>query len=131
MKKHFVTFLSPGTFVSEQTIKPIASWDVEKAMAMARDVSERYNATPYGFMFTTRERGPRDLDSRVVNTSGVYYLGGKVETLAQVKRRATSEDKILVANMECNKIKRIITNNNSWRFTAELRDHDVVLDWKA
>ena len=34
MKKHFVTFLSPGTFVSETTTKPIASWSVEKAKAM-------------------------------------------------------------------------------------------------
>jgi len=129
MKKHFVTFLSPGTFVSETTTKPIASWSVEKAKAMVGGITERYGATPYGFMFTTRSRGPKDLDSKVVKTSGVYYLGGKVETLAQVKRRASKDDKILISNMECNKIAKVITNTNSWKFTAELRKGDVVVEW--
>ena len=129
MKKHFVTFLSPGTLFSETTTKPIASWSVEKAKAMVGGITERHGATPYGFMFTTRERGPKDLDSKVVKASGVYYLGGKVETLAQVKRRATSADKILISNMECNKIAKVITNTNSWKFTAELRKGDVVVEW--
>jgi len=129
VEKHFVTFFSPGTFVAEETEKPIDSWDVEKACAMATEVLERYNATPYGFQFTTRSRGDADLDSKVTKRSPIYYLGGKVETLAQVKARATEKDRILVANMEGNGYDRIITNTNSWRFTGPLRDGDVVLDW--
>ncbi len=31
MEKHFVTFLSPGTFVAEDRTLPIDSWDVNKA----------------------------------------------------------------------------------------------------
>ena len=80
MKKHFVTFLSPGTFVAEESTKPIDSWDVDKAVKMARSIKERHNARPYGFQFSTRERGPDDLDSKVTKQSGVYWLGGKVET---------------------------------------------------
>ena len=129
MKKHFVEFLSPGTFISETTEKPIKSWDIEAAKKMAHDVVERYNAKPYGFRFITRERGPKDLDSKRVKVSGIYYLGGKVETLAQVKARATKGDQILISNMECNKIKKVITNTNSWKFTAALEKGDVVLDW--
>ena len=29
-KKHFVVFLSPGTFVHEQTSKEVKEWDVDK-----------------------------------------------------------------------------------------------------
>ncbi len=115
--------------MSEQTQKPISSWDIEIAKRMARDIKERYSAAPYGFYFSTRERGDKELDSKVTKTSGIYYLGGKVETLAEVKARATADDQILVSNMEINKYDRIITNTNSWRFSAPLNAEDVVLDW--
>ena len=69
MKKHFVTFYSPGTFVAEQTTKPIDSWDVELAVSMSGEIKERYGALPYGFQFSTRERGENDLDSHEVETS--------------------------------------------------------------
>jgi hypothetical protein len=129
VKKHFVTFLSPGTFVAENTTKPISSWDVDKAKELARNISERHGATPYGFYFSTRSRTAKDLDSKVIKESGIYYLGGKVETLAQVKKRATKNDQILISNMEGNRWDRIITNNNSWKWTQPLRKGDVVLEW--
>ena len=115
MQQHFVTFYSPGTFVSEHTTKPIASWNVATAKRMARHISERYGATPYGFQFTTRARTEKELDSKLVKTSPMYYLGGVVETLADVKARATKDDDTLIWNMETNKIRRIITNTNSWK----------------
>lgn len=128
MKKHFVTFYSPGTFVAEDTTKPIDKWDVQAAVAMARTISERHHAKPYGFRFSTRERGNADLDSKVTKKSGLYWLGGKVETLVEVKARATEKDRILVSNMECNGYERIVTNDNSWRWTMPLEKGDVVLD---
>lgn len=131
MKAHFVTFYSPGTFVAEETTKPIESWDVDKAKKIAVGVSERYGAVPYGFQFTTRTREDSELDSRVTETSPMYFLGGKVETLAQVKARATYKDSSLVANMEGNGYDRIITNDNSWRWTQPFRPDDVVLEWKS
>lgn len=129
MKKHFVTFYSPGTFVAEDTTMPIDSWDVEAAKQIAHDIRERYNAKPYGFRFTTRTRGDNDLDSKVSKTSPMYFLGGKVETLAEVEARATDKEQILLSNMRGNGYKRIITNDNSWRWTQPLNDDDVVLDW--
>lgn len=128
MQKHFVTFYSPGTFVAETTEKPIDSWDVEKAVEMAQGITERYGAKPYGFRFSTRSRDADELDSRVTATSPMYYLGGKVETLEQVKARATSKDHVLVMNMEINGYGRIVTNDNSWRWTQPLGADDVVLD---
>jgi hypothetical protein len=128
VKKHFVTFYSPGTFVAEQSTEPIEKWDVDLAVKMARKVTERYNAKPYGFRFSTRTRGPKDLDSKITKQSGLYWLGGKVETLAEVKARATEKDRILVSNMECNGYERIVTNSNSWSWTQPLGNEDVVLD---
>jgi hypothetical protein len=129
MKEHFVTFYSPGTFVHETTEKSIDKWDIEEAKQMARKIKERHGATPYGFRFTTRSRGPMDLDSKVTKESPFYYLGGKIETLEEVKARATKDDSILISNMENNGYERIITNTNSWRWTAPLNPTDVVLDW--
>lgn len=130
MQKNFVTFFSPGIFVAEQSERPIESWDTEKAMKMARSVKERHGALPYGFQFTTRTRGDGDLDSSASKRSPMYFLGGTVETLAQVKRRATEKDRILVQNMEGNGYTRIITNTNSWKWVQPLNDDDVVLEFE-
>lgn len=131
IKKHFVTFYSPGTLFAETTQKPIDSWDVKKATGMARAVKERYDAVPYGFRFSTSGRGDEDLDSKVTATSPFYFLGGKIETLEQVKARATKGGTILVSNMEINGWDRVITNTNSWKCTLPLNPGDVVLDFKV
>jgi len=129
MKAHFVTYLSPGTFFNEQSCLPITSWDVAKAMKMAERVTERYNATPFAFYFETRSRTAKQLDSKVSATSPKYYLGGKVETLAEVAARNLPEEQILVDNMRGNNWDRIITNTNSCKVTQPLNADDVVLDW--
>ena len=129
VKAHFVTFYSPGTLFAETTEMPIASWDVEAAKVMVKKVKERYGAVPYGFEFTTRGRGQKDLDSKVIATSPFYYLGGTIETLVEVKARNKPEERILVGNMEGNGWDRIIVNNNSWRSTHPLKATDVILSW--
>ncbi len=129
LQQHYVTFYSPGTFVAETSAKPVDSWDVYAAVKMAREVKERHGAVPYGFRFTTRGRGPDDLDAKQTAQSPFYYLSGKVETLAEVKARATPDDRILIGNMEGNGYDRIITNCNSWRWTQPLKDDDVVLEF--
>jgi hypothetical protein len=129
MEKHFVTFYSPGTFVSETSVKPIDSWDVELAKQMAGSITERYGATPYGFRFSTRTRGPDDLDSKQTASSKMYYLGGRLETLAEVEARADPKEDTLRWNMRVNGWDRIIVNDNSWRMTQPFLDGDTLLDW--
>lgn len=129
VSKHFVTFYSPGTFFSETDSKTIDAWSTDLALRMADDITQRYNAKPYGFRFSTRSRGPGELDSKETARSGMYFLGGKVETLEEVKARATDDDRILISNMEGNGYKRIITNNNSWRATVPFEDDDTLLDY--
>ena len=36
-QKHYVTFYSPGSFVSESTGKEIDAWSVDLAVRMAKD----------------------------------------------------------------------------------------------
>jgi hypothetical protein len=129
LEQHFVTFFSPGTFVHEQTTKPIESWDVDKAVNMARGITERYNATPFGFRFSTRRREDHELDSRVVSRSGLYFLGGTVLTLEQVKARNDSADRTLIANMEGNGWDRIVENCNSWKVVQPLMADDTVREF--
>ena len=130
MEKHFVTFLSPGKFFAASTTKEIDSWDVDKAVEMSANIKERYGATPYGFYFTTRARGPEDFDSREVNKSGVYFLGGDVLTLADVEAQNDPGNKILISNMRNNGWDKIVVNNSSYKWTQPLLDKDVVLDIK-
>lgn len=119
MEQHFVTFYSPGTIVAETTEKKIDSWDVTKAQEMAKNIKERHGALPYGFRFTTRSRKDNELDSKVSESSGMYYLGGKVLTLQDIRT--------LISNMECNGWKKVIQNDNSWRWIQPLEEDDVVL----
>jgi hypothetical protein len=128
MKKHFVTFYSPGTFMAETTTEEIHAWDINEAIKMSKNIKERYGATPYGFVFSTRERKDNELDSKEIATSGTYFLGGKVYTLAEVKANNDPNEQILIKNMECNGWDKIITNNNSWKWTQPLKENDVVLD---
>jgi hypothetical protein len=130
MEKHFVTFFSPGTFVPETTTKPIDKWDPDKAVEIARSITERHSAKPYGFQFSTRGRSDKDLDSKVTKQSPIYYLGGKVRTAAEVLAGTDPKEKILRSNVEYNGIKKVITNDNSWRFVGAFNDGDVLLDVK-
>jgi hypothetical protein len=128
VKKHFVMFMSPGTFFSETSEVAIPKWDIDLAIKKACGIKERYGATPYGFRFLTYGRGARDLDSKVIKSSGIYYLGGKVETYEEVCKRNDPKEEILRSNMKNNGIDKIIINDNSWRFTTGLNPGDKVLD---
>lgn len=127
MKRHFVIFYSPGTFVAETTEKPVSAWDTDEALALMTDVSERHGATPYGFRFSTRARDPDDLDSKVIEQSGMFYVGGKAETLEEVEARDDPDERILRANMRGNDYKRIWRSTEGWSWTQPLNDDDIVL----
>jgi hypothetical protein len=131
LTKHYVTFLSPGTFVYEETTKEIISWDVNLVLEMVPNIKERYNATPFGFFFTTRERDEDDFDSKQTKKSNMYFLGGKVFTLKQLEEKADPDDRILIANMKCNHCEKVIINTNSWRWTQALKEGDIILQYEV
>ena len=129
MKKHFVMFYSPGTFVSEMTEKEIDSWDVEKAKELAHSIKERHNATPFGFRFITRSRNDDELDSKITEKSNMYYLGGKIRHLDFIILENNPDERILISNMKMNGWDRVVENTNSWKVTQPLEKDDVVLEW--
>lgn len=128
MEKHFITFFAPGTFVAEQETKEIVAWDVDAAVRMAGEITMRYGARPYAFRFFTKARGEKDFEPKTSKSSNLYYLGGKLRTLAEVERDNDPKEEILRSNMRINKIDRVITNDNSWRFTGPFDGDDVLLD---
>ncbi len=126
IEKHFVTFVSPGTFVPETTTQPIDSWNVDEAAKMARTITERHSATPYSFHFTTRQNDG-ELDSKEVARSYNYFLGGTVLTLKEIRARNNPADRILIANMEEKNIARVVENCNSWKALLPLNEDDIIL----
>lgn len=131
MKRHFVTFYSPGTFVSEETTKSIKKWGVDIAVKMSKKIKERYEALPYGFVFTTRERKVSDLDSKEIKRSNMYFLGGTILTLEDVLQRNDEKDKILILNMKANNYNKVVENTNSYKIVVPLQAKDIVLKIKG
>ena len=129
VEQDFVCFMSPGTFMSETTEKPIAGWDIHEACKMARAIKERHGATPFGFYFYTKRRNDNELDSKTVATSPTYYLGGQVLTYTELALRDDPSEHILRENMRSNQIERVVVNTNSYKITLPLKPMDVVLDW--
>lgn len=132
-----VTFYSPGSFVHEQTSRLIDSWDVLSAVEMAKGITERYGAKPYGFVFSTTlghdpipdgRGGCLEVSSRELETSGTYFLGGRIITLPELLAGNVDGSRILISNMRCNKWYAVVENTNSYRTTLPFSTEDVLLD---
>jgi len=126
VKKRYVTFFSPGTFVAESTTKCVANWDVKKAVAMMDEIEERYRAKPYGFQFYTMKRGLLDMNPHEIERSGMYYVNCIVQTLEEVEAEH-GKNAILAQNMRTNGWDSIVTTTKGWGWSQPLRDGDVVL----
>ena len=129
MHKHFVTFYSPGTIMTETTERSIDTWNITKAMALAKSILERHGAWPYGFRFTTRARTTKKLDSKVVNTSACHFINCRLRTRAQVDKDNLPDEEILRANLHQNKITHIAQTIMGWRSSLPLRPGDTI--WNA
>jgi hypothetical protein len=137
MRKHKVTFLSPDTFVSEQTTRTIDEWDTAKAAKMAASIEERYGAKPFGFYFTTDlvgadvpdgEGGTLKTQPKEVARSSTYFLGGELLTYEDIVARNKVDEKILRSNMLGNDYPVVIQNTNSWKVTLPFEPKDALLD---
>ena len=124
MKAHFVTFLSPGTFTAESTTKEIPSWDEDLALEMSGSIQERHGSTPYGFFFTTRQRGEKDLDSRETSRSGVYYLNAQLISAEEAERIG---EKVLASNIRANGLGHAVCAGTSYKFYQPFLEGDVIL----
>jgi hypothetical protein len=106
--RHYVDFRSPGSFVAEESSRPIERLDTRAAVQMAKSVKERYGATPYAFRFRTMlEADPVTIDGEVFEVvpkqaarSGEHFIGADVVSYDQVPD--TERNNILRGNMRCN-----------------------------
>lgn len=124
MRTHTVTFYSPGTFVLETSTLEIQEWDIDVALRMSLNLTERHGARPFSFRFNTEE------DGKQVARSPLYYIGGRIRTLADVEADNLPNEEVLRWNMKNNGIARVIETNTSYKHTSELKDDDIVLDGK-
>lgn len=138
MRKHRVNFLSPGTFTAEQSSREVETWDIGQAVEIAKDIIERYNAKPYGFIFETYlwhppvpdgEGGFLQVHTKHVEKSGTHFLTGKLDLYDDVVERNSSTEDILRSNMFNNGYWVVCVNDNSWRSTMPFDEKDVIVNW--
>jgi hypothetical protein len=136
-RKHYVEFFSPGSFFSETSTREISSWDTGKAVALSKNIKERYGASPYGFRFFTQiehqpipdsEGGTLKVQPKIVERSGMYYLGGELETYDDVANRNDPKESILRSNMQGNDWWVVIVNTNSYKSVQPFDQNSFIVD---
>jgi hypothetical protein len=136
-RKHFITFYSPGTFFSESTCKSIPEWDVPLAVKMAGEIVERYDAKPFGFKFSTsiisdpvpdEEGGLLQVEPKMIASSGMYHINGRLRTYDDVVNDNSEKDRILRLNMRCEDSCIVVETRNSYLSTHSFFEEDFVVD---
>lgn len=135
--QHAVIYFSPGTFFCESSSRDVDKPDVKAAAVMAAEITERYNAKPWGFCFAEYLTHPDVPDGRggmlsverkEVRRSGIYHLGGRLRDLDEIEAAADPSERILRDNMRCNDFCIVVENTNSWKSVQPFRENDVLLD---
>jgi hypothetical protein len=136
-REHSVTFYSPGMLFAESSSVPIDSWSPALAVGLAEKIVERYGAKPYGFRFETHivadaipdgEGGTLEVKPRPVTKSGLYFLGGRIETIDVVNARAAPDESILRSSMLCNGYWIVCVNTNSYKSVHPFEETDFIVD---
>lgn len=137
MRKHQVTFYSPGSFVSEQSTRDISEWDPAIAAKLAHTIVERHGAKPYGFRFQTilahepiedGEGGTLAVYPKMVEESGLYHLNSELRFFHQIAADDDPNERILLSNMRCNGWWIVAENRNSWRSVLPFEERDFVVN---
>lgn len=133
-EQHFVTYVSPGTFFHETTRKPIESWDPALAVRMEEGVVERYGARPYAVYFKTRlvsddvddgRGGTLEVTPRTLRTSGRYYLGGTLLTIAELEANG---EEIAASNLRGMGCSHAIVSTRSYKIMQPFEGEDCIVD---
>lgn len=121
-KKHYIIFYSPGTLFSESSSREIDSWDIKKATDLSKEIKERYDATPYGFVFETYVEN----STKPLKRSGIHFLTGTLIKYDDIKENY--DNSILLSNMRDNNFPIVCENTNSYRSTMPFNESDCVVD---
>lgn len=106
LKQRFVRFLFPGLIVSEST--SVAVRDDYTEQQAIKDAEAMKPDKPYAFQFVVKGREDHELDSRVIQESGLYFIGGRVSTVDEIEARNDPRDSILIGNMRRNDYHRVV-----------------------
>lgn len=134
-RQHYVVFMSPGTFSSEVSERPIGEWNTHEGARIAAEIKERHGAIPYSFQFETRlihdpipdgEGGTLTVNSRTVDRSGTYFIKGETRRYDDIPDN--KETHILRSNMRCNDWPIVVETRNGYRHTTPFGAHDAIVD---
>ena len=131
-----VTFYSPGTFFSESNSAKFESLDFLEICKKAKEIKQRYGASPYGFIWEKIEElvnvpkvegfeikaTPKVLDK----SKGTVFITGTVIYSKDLNDR---EDSILRSNLESNNDGVGVINTNSYKFHSGFGEDDSIIDW--
>ena len=129
-RQDFVRFLSPGSFFDETTEKPVESWDIKTACKMAKEITERHGARPYGFEFLTKlvagtiddgEGGELEVKAKTIKTSGTYYIHGVLVPFEK------ADGDIMRSNMRINGWPIACETTNGYRHMGIFNPDDFVV----
>jgi hypothetical protein len=97
----YVEFYYPGIMVDEASVKVVNHRDSKKVNVPSGSFGFRF------FDVKSTEEGDVKMESDRLNLSPMYYYGGRIMTLDDV-RREMPNDRILISNMESNGWSRVI-----------------------
>lgn len=113
VRKTYIEFLYPGAFFTESSTQEVKTRDVSRA---------KMPKNAYGFKFfdilsmAAKVDGKQvQLTSERINVSPMHYYGGKVYTVAELKREFPNKH-VLIGNIEGNGYKKaILCRTGNWQ----------------
>lgn len=102
--EHWVKFLLPGTLFPEETRVQLESRSTREAMAFADKNAYAFKLYDVEVRTGVLEDGEKIENRRMVNESGMYFIGGKLldkEDIAK-ENELNNRYSILLSNMESN-----------------------------
>ncbi|KQW72338.1 hypothetical protein [Ensifer sp. Root127] len=126
MSTKHIRFLFDASFKSTEYVVETSSWDVEAAAGIAHRLTLERGVQPYAFWFESREpgHGPEP------KISGTYYLGGKLQTLDELRAENDPSAVIMIHHLEARGIERVVTTNCPCLASFPFRDGDHILEWE-
>ena len=121
-RKTFVEFYFPGLIFANNSIREVKDRNIKNLKVPKNAFGFRFFDI---FQTTVLLDGKKHtLKSERLKISPMYYYGGRVMTLAEVKREMGNE-KILIANMENNDIERVVKSNTGGYYPLRKGDKFV------
>ncbi|MDD2786294.1 MAG: hypothetical protein PHS79_05425 [Patescibacteria group bacterium] len=117
VRKTYVEFIHPGVVCNVVSKQEIETRDVSRLMVPENAFAFKFHDT---ISTTVMVDGVEvELTSKCINMSPLHYYGGKVFTLAQLRRKMPDED-ILIRNVERSDSKKVILcRTGNWQPFSE------------